>query len=145
MQRALRAFYRVNQTMKDIIGNRASYLKKIREHKLKVVDAINRDKESIGFKRVVKLFGIHLNTFKAWAMGGNAKSITGHSGDNVLETYYLNKETIAKAANGFQVFAKPIDRVKELAQIRQTTTLKTRNKNQGREVSNSLKKGLEIG
>lgn len=93
------------------------------------------------FRSLRKTYITNLSVY----MGGNAKSITGHSGDNVLETYYLNKETIAKAANGFQVFAKPIDRVKELAQIRQTTTLKTRNKNQGREVSNSLKKGLEIG
>lgn len=73
MQRALRALYRVNQTMKNIIGNGASYLKKIREHKLNVVDAINRAKESIGFKRVVKLFGIHINTFKNWAVETNFK------------------------------------------------------------------------
>lgn len=68
MQRTLRAFYRINKTLKDIIGTRKDYLKRIREFKYEIVDAIQRGKKSIGIKRGIKLFGISQSTYRIWAM-----------------------------------------------------------------------------
>jgi hypothetical protein len=34
-------------------------------------------------------------------MGGNAKAITGHSDDSVIERRYLDKQALVKAAQGF--------------------------------------------
>jgi hypothetical protein len=51
-------------------------------------------------------------------MGGNAKAITGHSDDAVIEQFYLNKEAVAKAALGFEVFSSEISRKNELDQLR---------------------------
>jgi hypothetical protein len=51
-------------------------------------------------------------------MGGNAKAITGHSDDAVIDKHYLNKRAIAKVAQGYQVFPNEINRKHELEQIR---------------------------
>ena len=83
MQKTLRAFYRVNKTLKDIIGTGKDYIKKIREHKYKIVETINRCKQSIGIKRGIKLFGISRSTFSTWAM----------------ETYFRCGQSIAKLCN----------------------------------------------
>jgi putative transposase len=68
MQKVLRSYYRINKTLKDIIGEGKDYTKKIKENKFKVVDAISRAKKTIGIKRGIKLFGISRSTYKTWAM-----------------------------------------------------------------------------
>lgn len=83
MQKTLKAFYRVNKTLKDIIGSGKDYLKKIREHKFQIVDAINRSKVTLGIKRAIKLFGISRSTFRTWAM----------------ETYYRCGQSLTQLCN----------------------------------------------
>jgi putative transposase len=68
MLKVLRSYYRINKTLKDIIGEDKEYIKKIKAHKHKVVDAISRAKSTIGIKRGIKLFGISRSTYKTWAM-----------------------------------------------------------------------------
>lgn len=51
-------------------------------------------------------------------MGGNAKAITGHGGDAVIEKFYLNKKMLVKAATNFQVFNKEVDRKQSIEEIR---------------------------
>ena len=64
----VRTVYRINKTLKDIIGSGKDYIKKIKQHKHRVVDAINRGKQTIGIARGIKLFGISRSTFQTWAM-----------------------------------------------------------------------------
>lgn len=58
-------------------------------------------------------------------MGGNAKAITQHSDDAVIERYYLDKQVIAKAAKGFLVFSEEPERNKELTQTRNNSKQKS--------------------
>lgn len=66
--RTIRAFYRINKTLKDIIGRGKDYLKRIRIFKHQIVDTIQRGKKTIGIKRGIKLFGISPSTYRIWAM-----------------------------------------------------------------------------
>lgn len=68
MQRALRSFYRINKTLKDIIGQGKEFIKIIKPSKYKIVEIINRSKEFIGVNRAIKLFGISRSTFRTWSM-----------------------------------------------------------------------------
>lgn len=68
LQKLLRNMYRINKTLKDIIGTGRDYVKKLSEYKYQVVDAIQRCRQTIGIKRAVKLFGIHRSTYRVWAM-----------------------------------------------------------------------------
>jgi putative transposase len=68
MQKALRVFYRINKTFKDIIGQGKDFIKTLKQHKYKIVDVINQGKETIGLTRAIKLFGISRSTFRTWAM-----------------------------------------------------------------------------
>ncbi|MBI4931609.1 MAG: DDE-type integrase/transposase/recombinase [Bacteroidetes bacterium] len=83
LQKTLLAFYRINKTLKDIIGTGSDYIKKIREHKHQIVDAIQRAKKSIGIKRGIKLFGISKSTYRIWAM----------------ETYFRCGQSLSKLCN----------------------------------------------
>ena len=49
--RTIKAFYRVNKTLKDIIGTGHDYIKKIKEFKHQIVETIQRNKKTIGIKR----------------------------------------------------------------------------------------------
>ncbi len=66
--RTIKAFYRVNKVLKDIIGTGKDYFKKIREYKYRIVDTIQKGKKTIGIKRGIKLFGISKSTYRIWAM-----------------------------------------------------------------------------
>ncbi|MBI4929347.1 MAG: transposase [Bacteroidetes bacterium] len=68
MQKTLLAFYRINKTLRDIIGTGTDYVKKISEHKHRIVDAVQRARKNIGLKRAIKLVGISRTTFRIWAM-----------------------------------------------------------------------------
>ncbi len=68
MQKALRSFYRINKTLKDIIGTGKEYSKKIKEHKYQIVDAVSRCKNTIGIGKAIKLVGISKSTFRTWSM-----------------------------------------------------------------------------
>ena len=66
--RTIKAFYRFNKTLKDIIGTGHDYIKKIKEFKHQIVETIQRNKKTIGIKRGIKLFGISQSTYRIWAM-----------------------------------------------------------------------------
>jgi len=68
LQKALKQFYRINKTLKDIIGNGQEYINKLKENKYKVVDSIQRCKKTIGIQKAIKLFGISRSTYRTWAM-----------------------------------------------------------------------------
>ena len=68
MLKVVKTIYRINKTLKDIIGSGKDYIKKLKESKYKVVDAINRGRKSIGIAKGIKLFGISRSTFQSWAM-----------------------------------------------------------------------------
>lgn len=87
------------------------------------------------FKCLRKTFITNMSIY----MGGNAKAITGHSDDAVIENHYLNKESVVKAANGFSVFEASLSRQNELTQVRSQSKIKS--------ISNekqNAQKGLEI-
>ena len=54
--RTIRAFYRVNKTLKDILGTGSDYIKRIKEFKHQIVETIQRGKKTIGIQRGIKLF-----------------------------------------------------------------------------------------
>jgi putative transposase len=66
--KTLRAIYRINKTLKDIIGTGKEYVAKLKEHKYQVVDAIQRAKKTISINRAIKLMGISRSTYRIWAM-----------------------------------------------------------------------------
>lgn len=66
--RTIRAFYRINKTLKDIIGTVNDYIKRIKEIKHQIVETIQRGKKIIGIQRGIKLFGMSPSTYRIWAM-----------------------------------------------------------------------------
>ena len=76
--------------------------------------------KNLGFKSLRKTYITGLSVF----MGGNARAITQHASDDVIEKHYIDKKVIAKAAQGFSVFGAETDRKHTLKQIRDTTNEK---------------------
>jgi nitrogen regulatory protein PII-like uncharacterized protein len=68
LRKTLKHFYRINKTLKDIIGTGKEYVFKLKEHKYRVVDSIQRSKKIIGVNKGIKLFGISRSTYRTWAM-----------------------------------------------------------------------------
>lgn len=81
---------------------------------------LSSDKK-LSFKSLRKTYITNLSIF----MGGNAKAITQHSDDAVIERHYLDKQALAKAAKGFQVFSDEPERKRELAQTRNSKKIAT--------------------
>jgi len=67
------------------------------------------------FKSLRKAYITNLEIFMG---GGNTKSITGHSENQVIEKNYIDKKEIAKAAHGFNVFPQENQRNDALKEIR---------------------------
>lgn len=67
------------------------------------------------FKSLRKAYITNLSLFR----GGSAKEISGHSSDAVIEKHYLDKQAIARASIGYEVFPKETERKEELATIRE--------------------------
>jgi len=77
-------------------------------------DQLNTGRK-LTFKCLRKTYITNLEIF----MGiGNTKVITGHSGDQVIESNYIDKKEIAKAAHGFRVFPTAEERDQELQEFR---------------------------
>lgn len=68
VQTALKSFYRITKTFKDIIGTGREYVNKLKDHKYRIVDAIQRAKKTIGMGKAIKVFGISRSTYRMWAM-----------------------------------------------------------------------------
>ncbi|MEY2830407.1 MAG: hypothetical protein RIQ33_2265, partial [Bacteroidota bacterium] len=85
-----------------------------------------RDTISRGFANYIKQVTERPLTFKCLRktyitslslyLGGNAKAITGHSTDSVIEGHYLVTEELVKKAKGLSVFEN--NRKNELEDIR---------------------------
>jgi integrase len=85
-----------------------------------------KDTISRGFAQYIKQVTDRPLTFKCLRktyitgislyLGGNAKAITGHSTDAVIEGHYLVKEELARKAKGLSVFG--VIRNEELKEIR---------------------------
>ncbi|MFI5220002.1 MAG: tyrosine-type recombinase/integrase [Bacteroidia bacterium] len=73
------------------------------------------------FKCLRKTYITNLSIFMG---GNNAKAISGHSNDEVIERHYLAKETLAKVARGFKIFGPEIERKNELEDIRNNSRIK---------------------
>jgi len=61
-------------------------------------------------------------------LGGNAKSVTQHSSNQVIDKYYLDKKILAKAAQGFEIFPDEAKCKNELHEIRTESKRKNKNK-----------------
>lgn len=66
------------------------------------------------FKSLRKTYVTNLSLF----MGGNAKAITQHSGDAVIEQHYLDKQALVNAAQRFEVFHREQERKNEIETVR---------------------------
>jgi integrase len=66
------------------------------------------------FKSLRKAYITSISVF----LGGNAKAITKHGDDAVIEKFYMDKKMMLKAVNGFQVFNGIADRKMELDAVR---------------------------
>lgn len=87
----------------------AENLSRAFSHYFKLVSDRNLSMKSI---RKAYLTSVNLYT------GGNAKIVSGHSGNAVLEAHYLDKEFIAKSLRNFEVFGNEAERNSELNAIR---------------------------
>jgi integrase len=70
------------------------------------------------FKSFRKAYITQLTIF----MGNQARMITGHGGEQVMDQHYRDKEIIAKAAQNFKVFSDESERENELHQVRTKST-----------------------
>lgn len=68
MQKALKTFYRITKTLKDIIGTGRDYINILRKEKLRVVRIVEGAKDNLGIKKAIKVFGISVSTYRIWAM-----------------------------------------------------------------------------
>ena len=68
MQRALKTFYKITKTFKDIIGSGREYVNILRKEKTRVVRIVEGAKDNLGIKKAIKVFGISVSTFRVWAM-----------------------------------------------------------------------------
>jgi integrase len=82
-------------------------------------DQLDTGKE-LTFRCLRKTYITNLSLF----MGGNARAITKHSDETVIEKYYLDKQVLAKAAKDFSVFSKEAERKNELEQLRDGSKFK---------------------
>jgi integrase len=64
--------------------------------------------------------------------GGNAKSVTGHSDNAVIEKHYLDREAIAKSIKGFQVFNETPKRDEDIRKVRAKSRISTNNLEQSK-------------
>ena len=85
-------------------------------------DQLNTGKH-LKYKSLRKTYITNLSIY----MSGNAKAITGHSDDAVIERHYLDKIVIAKAAQGYEVWAVQ-NREQELQNVRDESNSKAKNK-----------------
>ena len=83
LQKTLKNFYRINKTLKDIIGSGKEYVGKLKEHKYRVVNSIQRCKKTIGIGKAIKLVGISRSTYRTWAM----------------ESFFRCEQSVAKLCN----------------------------------------------
>ena len=87
-------------------------------------DQLNTGRK-LTFKCLRKTYITNLEIFMG---GGNVKSITGHSDDQVIERSYIDRKQMAKAAQGFNVFSSEKERDHQLKEIRTTTKRTTEQK-----------------
>ena len=93
-----------NRVMSDILSNGFSHY----------YNQLNTGR-NLTFKSLRKAYITNLEIF----MGrGGARSITGHSDNQVIERNYIDKKEIAKAAQGFNVFTNESKRIGELNETR---------------------------
>jgi integrase len=101
-----------NKIMSDILSRGFSHF----------YEQLNTGK-GLTFKVLRKTYITNLSIYMG---GGGARSITGHSDDGVIERHYLNKQAVANAAKGFNVFNDQANRKNEIEQIRNNSTQKTK-------------------
>lgn len=80
----------------------------------------------LSFKCLRKTYITNLEIFMG---AGNTKTITGHSGDQVIQRNYIDKKEIAKAARGFNIFSNEGERVDDLKEFRTASKDNTQQKN----------------
>lgn len=68
VQQALRAMYRINKTLRDIIAQTGNYIEALKENKRYVINTVLRSAKAITLKRAIKLMNISPSTFRIWAM-----------------------------------------------------------------------------
>jgi hypothetical protein len=104
LQKALVAFYRVNKTLRDIIGKGGNYVNKLRENKEAVVKAIQRSKKSLTLRRAVKLMGISHSTYRIWAMEVYFKC--NHSLSKLCNNSYPQQLTVKEIRKMHKLLSK---------------------------------------
>ena len=88
-------------------------------------DQLNTGRK-LTFKSLRKTYITHLEIFMG---SSNTKSITGHSGDQVIQRNYIDKREMAKAAHGFNVFSTESERTNDLKNLRIASRNTTHQKN----------------
>lgn len=68
LQKAVWGIYRIQKTLRDIIGTGTDYIKKLKEHKTDVVRAVQSAAKTISITKACKLVGLSKSTFRTWAM-----------------------------------------------------------------------------
>ncbi len=103
--RTIRAFYRINKMLKDIIGTGNDYIKRIKEFKFQIVETIQRCKKTIGIKRGIKLFGITPSTYRIWAMESYFRC--GQSLAKLCSSAYPQQLTVKEVHKIHRILSNP--------------------------------------
>jgi len=100
---ALRTFYRINKTLKDVIGIGGKYVGKIKQYKEQVIQTIKRSSPSIGLSRSIRLMGISISTYRTWAMEEFFKC--GHSISGLCNNQYPQQLTVKEIRKMYRLLS----------------------------------------
>lgn len=84
LEKAAKALYFTFCTYVDIVGKISATNKQLKNHKLKVVQAIERTRQDLGINRALKLWGISKNQYYAWK---NVKKCTKSAFDLCIKKF----------------------------------------------------------
>lgn len=99
--KALRAIYRINKTLKNVIASGGEYISKLKENKTEVITTIQRAGKSIGLTKACKLMGISKSAFRVWAM----------------ETYFKCNHSIHKLCSNAYPSQLTYEEIKKMHQL----------------------------
>lgn len=105
IQKAIRSYYRINKTLKEIIAKGGSYISKLKENKTQVVNAIKQARETITLSKAVKLIGISKSTYRMWAMEMYFKC--NHSISKICSNTYPNQLTVKEINKMYRLLSSP--------------------------------------
>lgn len=105
IQKAVKAYYRINNTLKNIIEKSGNYINKLKEHKEQIVHTIKQARKAITLNRAIRLMGISATTYRMWAMEVFFKC--NHSVSKLCNNAYPHQLTVKEIRKMYKLLSNP--------------------------------------